>query len=88
MIGKEINDKVKFIISKLKDFYIYKLKGPNKKTRTGRKVEVKKRYRFGLHEILKMIEVEECKLIIIARNIMKVDEKGGFDEYVLNILQL
>lgn len=79
---------MKFIITKLKDFYIHRLKGPSKKTRTGRKVEAKKRYRFGLHEILKMAEVEEIKMVIISRNIMKVDEKGGFDEYVQKIINL
>jgi ribosomal protein L7Ae-like RNA K-turn-binding protein len=74
-VAPEITVKVKFIIAKLKDFYIHKLKAPKQKTRTGRVKEVKKRYKFGLHEVLKMVEMGEAKLVIIARNIMKVEEK-------------
>lgn len=65
-----------------------RLKNPVKKSRAGRPRPAKKRYRFGLHEILKMLEMNEAKLIIIARNIMKVEDKGGFDEYVIKIVEL
>ena len=35
-----------------------------------------------------MLEMSEAKLIIVSRNIMKVEEKGGFDEYLLKIINL
>ena len=35
-----------------------------------------------------MLEMKEAKLIIVSRNIMKVEEKGGFDDFLFKIINL
>lgn len=84
-LANDINERVKFIITKLKDFFIHKMKVTKKKLKAG---ALRKRFLFGMHEVFKMLEMGKAKLIIISRNIMKVEEKGGFDEYLLKIIEL
>ena len=65
--SEEVDHRVEQLISGLKELYLKRKNNPNKKQK--HKNVTFKRYIFGLKEVHKHLEVENCKLVIVAVNV-------------------
>lgn len=53
---------------------------PGKKGKQNR--QIKKRYIIGIKEVIRHLNAENLKMVILAINIEKVEEEKGLDEMV------
>jgi selenocysteine insertion sequence-binding protein 2 len=83
--NQELENSVFALIQKLKKLYFNRKVNPNKKGKVTR--SVKKRYIVGIKEVLKHLEAENLKMVIVAVNLERVDGENGLDEMTYRIIQ-
>ena len=72
------------LVFKLKRLYYNRKLNPAKKGKAMR--PLKKRYICGICEVLKHLQAENLKMVIMATNLEKVKEERGLDEKVNQIV--
>lgn len=73
------------LIQKLKKLYFNRKQNPNhKKGKAAR--NLKKRYIVGMKEVMKHLNAENLKMVIVAINLERVDGDKGLDDMVYNII--
>eukprot|EP00350_Pseudokeronopsis_sp_OXSARD2_P003544 CAMPEP_0170543448 /NCGR_PEP_ID=MMETSP0211-20121228/2558_1 /TAXON_ID=311385 /ORGANISM="Pseudokeronopsis sp., Strain OXSARD2" /LENGTH=284 /DNA_ID=CAMNT_0010846825 /DNA_START=1204 /DNA_END=2058 /DNA_ORIENTATION=+ len=86
--SSELEDNVFKLIAKLKKLYYNRKVNPQKKGKLiTRNQMLKKRYIIGLKETLKHLQAEALKLVIIAKNLERVEGEKGIDELIFEIIQ-
>lgn len=71
-------------LAKLKKLYYNRKMNPLKKGKSMR--PVKKRYIIGTKEVIKHLNAENLKMIILATNLEKVEGDKGLDDMVYHIV--
>ncbi len=73
------------LIQKLKKLYFNRKMNPNKK---GGKMQrnLKKRYIVGMKEVIKHLNAENLKMIIMAVNLERVEGDNGLDGMIYDII--
>jgi|LauGreDrversion4_2_1035121.scaffolds.fasta_scaffold33357_4 ribosomal protein L7Ae-like RNA K-turn-binding protein len=81
----ELEQSVFNLVQKLKKLYFNRKMNPNKK---GGKFQrnLKKRYIVGIKEVIKHLNAENLKMIIMAINLERVEGENGLDGMIYDII--
>ena len=73
------------LVQKLKKLYYNRKMNPNKK---GGKMQrnLKKRYIVGMKEVIKHLNAENLKMIIMSINLERVEGENGLDGMIYDII--
>ena len=83
--SSELETCVSNLFQKLKKLYFNRKVNPNKKGKATR--NVRKRYIVGMKEVIKHLETEKLKMVVIAVNLEKVDGQNGLNELIHRVIQ-
>ncbi len=81
----ELEQGVFSLVQKLKKLYFNRKMNPNKKGKTVR--NLKKRYIVGMNEVIKHLNAENLKMIIMAVNLEQVEGDRGLDALIYDTIQ-
>ena len=84
MQTSELEEAVKALIQKLKKLYFNRKVNPNKKGKVTK--NIKKRYIVGIKEVIKHLNADNLKMVIVAVNLEKIDGDNGLDDMVWQII--
>jgi hypothetical protein len=73
------------LVQKLKKLYFNRKMNPNKKSKGGQR-NLKKRYIIGMKEVVKHLNAENLKMIIMAINLERVEGENGLDGMTYDII--